>query len=291
MKDHNRKDHKLPVGISGSTLKILAIVTMFIDHTGATVLRAILNQPHIMDSLFNRDIWVSIYSASRSIGRLAFPIFCFLLVEGFVHTHNVYKYVGRMFLFALISEVPFDIALKGNLYFPQKQNVYFTLLIGLLVLTGISRCERLCGFRDSGSKQNTHASMDSVDQNSAPASADSNRSGMSALKPTISMLLFAVLSIAIIYAGMSLASHIDTDYNYKGVFLIAVLYLLKKNRLYQCAAGSAAVAWELPASLSFIPIFLYNGTRGRQMKYFFYWFYPVHLLLLHFAADYLIPLL
>ena len=131
------KDHKLPVGISGSTLKIIAIVTMLIDHTGATVLRAILNQPNIMDNLFNRDVWVSIYSASRSIGRLAFPIFCFLLVEGFVHTRNVYKYAGRMFLFALISEIPFDIALKGNLYIPQKQNVYFTLLIGLLVLIGI----------------------------------------------------------------------------------------------------------------------------------------------------------
>lgn len=275
------KDHKLPVGISGSTLKIIAIVTMLIDHTGATVLRAILNQPNIMDNLFNRDVWVSIYSASRSIGRLAFPIFCFLLVEGFVHTRNVYKYAGRMFLFALISEIPFDIALKGNLYFPQKQNVYFTLLIGLLVLIGISWCERLFGTDSTNKTRTVH---------DIPAASNSKKGVMSALKRSISVLLFAALSIAIIYAGMSLASKIDTDYNYKGVFLIAVLYLLKKNRLYQCAAGAVAVAWELPASLSFIPVYLYNGTRGRQMKYFFYWFYPVHLLLLHVVAEYLIPM-
>ena len=91
--------------------------------------------------------------------------------------------------------------------------------------------------------------------------------------------------------GMYLAWWIDTDYSYKGVFLIAVLYLMRYSRLYQCIGGAASVTWELPAPVAFIPVYLYNGKRGLQMKYFFYWFYPVHLLLLHAIADYVIPTL
>lgn len=233
-------------GISGSTLKLLAIITMFIDHSGATVIRAILCHPFVTGNAARLALWQDIYRISRQIGRIAFPIFCFLLVEGFIHTRNVKKYAGRLFLFALISEIPFDLALKGNWYFPAKQNVYFTLLIGLLVLIGISfitedmTCRRI----------------------------------------------FCILPIA---AGMYLSWLIDTDYNYKGVFLIAVLYLLKHARLYQCIGGAAAVSWELPAPLAFLPVYLYNGSRGLRMKYFFYWFYPVHLLALHVAAAYIIP--
>jgi hypothetical protein len=221
---------------------------MLMDHTGATVLRALLRLPAIANDPAQKALWTSIYSSFRDIGRLAFPIFCFLLVEGFLHTRNVWKYAGRLFLFALISEIPFDIALKGSWYFPAKQNVYFTLLIGLLVLIAI------CALTD----HMTHR------------------------------LFLAVLPIA---AGMWLANWINTDYNYKGVLLIAILYLMKSSRLYQCLGGAAAVAWELPAPLAFVPIYLYNGTRGRQMKYLFYWFYPVHLMVLYVIANYLIPLL
>lgn len=235
-------------GISGSTLKMVAIITMFIDHTGATVLRAILQQPDIAGSLEKRAMWTDIYNLSRDIGRLAFPIFCFLIVEGFCHTRSVQKYALRLFLFALISELPFDLALKGSWYFPAKQNVYFTLFIGLLVLWAIAF-----------------------------------------LTENVTRRLY--LALPPILLGMWLANYIDTDYNFKGVLLIAILYLMKSSRLYQCMGGAAAVAWELPAPLAFLPVYLYNGTRGRQMKYFFYWFYPVHLMLLYLIANYVIPAL
>lgn len=235
-------------GISGSTLKLIAIVTMFIDHLGATVLRAILQLPSVLANPQLRNTWADIYNASRDIGRLAFPIFCFLIVEGFLHTRNVKKYAQRLFLFALISEIPFDIALKGHWFYPDKQNVYFTLLIGLLVMAGI------VWITDNGRKN----------------------------------LFLAILPIA---AGMYLAWLIDTDYNYKGVFLIAILYLMRYARLYQCIGGAAAVSWELPAPLAFIPVYLYNGTRGKQIKYFFYWFYPVHLVFLYAVTRYILPLL
>lgn len=235
-------------GISGSTLKLIAIISMLIDHTGATVLRAILRHPGIAGIPEKRAMWAEIYTISRDIGRIAFPIFCFLIVEGFLHTRNVKKYAGRLFLFALISEIPFDLALKGNWYVPTGQNVYFTLLIGLLAIIGIAW----------------------ITQNGTQN------------------LLLSILPIA---AGMYLALLMDTDYDYKGVFLIVILYLMRSSRLYQCIGGAAAVTWELPAPLAFIPVYLYNGTRGLRMKYFFYWFYPGHLLVLYAVSKYVIPAL
>lgn len=268
-------------GISGSTLKLIAIVTMFIDHLGATVLRTVMNLPAVIRSEFWSDFWQTAYSYSRNIGRIAFPIFCFLIVEGFIHTRNVWKYASRMFLFALISEIPFDIALKGNWYHPMKQNVYFTLLIGLLVLIGIDATERIC-------QKYIHKLQES--------------SGSYApVKSGFMHILSIAASVLVIWAGMRLAAWIDTDYNFKGVFLIAVLYIVRRctssanpgsrSRLLTCFAGAMAVSWELPAPMGFIPVYLYNGTRGLRMKYFFYWFYPVHLLILHVIADYLIPAL
>ncbi|MCC8136984.1 MAG: conjugal transfer protein TraX [Clostridiales bacterium] len=235
-------------GISGSTLKLIAVFTMLIDHTGATVIRSIMRLPEVTDNAALRNTWVHIYNISRDIGRLAFPIFCFLLVEGFLHTRSPRRYAGRLFLFALISEIPFDIALKRNWFYPDKQNVYFTLLIGLLVMMSIR------WLTDNESKR----------------------------------LLLSVLPIA---AGMLLAYWIHTDYSYKGVFLIAVLYLMRNSRLYQCIGGAAAISWELPAPIAFIPIWFYNGKRGISLKYFFYWFYPVHLMVLYGINTWGVPLL
>lgn len=235
-------------GISGSTLKLIAIITMLIDHTGAVVISTIYRLPAITADPARQALWKNIYNLSRDIGRIAFPIFCFLLVEGYLHTRSAAKYAQRLLLFALISEIPFDLALKGNWFFPAKQNVYFTLFIGLLVMIGISRITQN-GMRN---------------------------------------LFLAVIPIA---AGMYLALKIDTDYNYKGVFLIAILYLMRYTRLYQCIGGAAATAWELPAPLAYIPVYLYNGKRGLRLKYVFYWFYPVHLMLLWVIKTYVLPVL
>ena len=267
-------------GISGSTLKLIAVISMLIDHTGATVFRAILNQSAITTDPFWFEFWKNVYACSRSIGRIAFPIFCFLIVEGFAHTRNVWNYAFRMFLFALLSEIPFDLALKGSWYNPDKQNVYFTLLIGLLVLIGLSLIEKLAG---------NFLSYEACSQTVRPQKR---------CQKFCIFLLQTAVSALIILGGMRLASVIDTDYNFKGVFLIALLYLVQHyirspetSRSSLCLAGAMAVAWELPAPIGFLPVYLYNGTRGLRIKYFFYWFYPVHLLILHGIAKYLVPLL
>ncbi|MCD8105935.1 MAG: conjugal transfer protein TraX [Lachnospiraceae bacterium] len=242
------KDRIENFGISGSTLKLIAIITMLIDHTGATVIRSITRLPAVTGDAMLRSTWVNIYNISRDIGRIAFPIFCFLLVEGFLHTRSPRKYAGRLFLFALISEIPYDIALKGSWYYPDKQNVYFTLLIGLLVMIAIR------WITDNGTRR----------------------------------LLLSAVPIAL---GMLLAWRMKTDYDYKGVFLIAVLYLMRDTRLYQCIGGAAAISWELPAPIAFIPVYFYNGKRGLSLKYVFYWFYPAHLMLLYVINTWGVPLL
>ena len=115
-------------GFSGSTLKLIAIITMLIDHIGAAVIARLLIAGQGSELLYK------IYYAMRAVGRVAFPIFCFLLVEGFFYTGSRKKYALRLFGFALLSEIPFDLAFSGKILEFGYQNVFFTLLIGLLTI-------------------------------------------------------------------------------------------------------------------------------------------------------------
>lgn len=111
--------------LSGSMLKVLAMVTMLIDHT------AFILQPVFMTPIpLSGERFFYPYTLMRLIGRLAFPLFCFLLVEGFLHTSDRKKYALRLFAFALISEIPWNLA--HGAFFYAHQNVYFTLLLGYL---------------------------------------------------------------------------------------------------------------------------------------------------------------
>lgn len=229
-------------GLSSSTLKLFAVITMLIDHSAGSVLWAIMDRLRLHGEFAAYNQLLPVYQAMRSIGRLAFPVFCFLIVEGFFHTRSVRKYCLRLFLFALLSEFPFDLALKPSPVYFGKQNVYWTLLLSLIVIWV----------------------MDEMKE-----------------RPWVQGL--AAVS------GMMIARAMMTDYNYKGVFLIVVLYLFHDFRLYQAFGGAAAIAWEKMAPLSFILCFLYNGKRGWKMKYFFYIFYPGHLLLLGMIRYWAVP--
>lgn len=123
-------------GISGSVLKWIAIVSMLIDHIGAVLLGKNLNGYAAEYGGIN-----AVYDICRTIGRISFPIFCFLLVEGFCHTGNVKKYMQRLFLFAVLSELPFDLAFYGKIVALDGQNVFFTLFLGLLTLVAIKQME------------------------------------------------------------------------------------------------------------------------------------------------------
>ncbi|MDY4668673.1 MAG: TraX family protein [Oliverpabstia sp.] len=225
--------------LSGSSLKIIAICAMAIDHFAASVLYygyilpAVPLIPHTTPWILHQ-----VYQAMRFIGRIAFPIFCFLLVEGFLYTSNRTRYAFRLFLFSLISEIPFDLALFHSSFDSGHQNVFFTLFIGFLVIWAIEKAE-----------ETHHAFL-------------------------LSALAFTL--------GCFAAFILNTDYDYKGVLLITVLYLFRYNPSLRTLAGCISLIWEPPACLAFFPIQMYNGKRGISLKYFFYLFYPLHLLL--FAA-------
>ena len=110
--------------LSGSVLKCIALFTMIVDHVGLHLLR---NSGIVL--LYTSAGPLELFTLMRKVGRLAFPIYCFLLVEGFLHTHDRRKYGLNLLAFALISEIPWNLEHTGALYCPS-QNVFFTLFLG-----------------------------------------------------------------------------------------------------------------------------------------------------------------
>lgn len=268
--------------LSGLALKALAMITMLIDHTGVAV---------------QGYYGVNFYWVLRLIGRTAFPLFAFLLTEGFAHTRSRWKYLRNLLCFAVISEIPFDLLSEG-----QGMNIYWTLSLGLLSLMG---AEGILRSRDRSPEKWGWCPVP---------------------------LLWAVSVIpAVVLAGA--AAWLDTDYGAWGVAIVAALgyarLLPGTVRTFRSAAipdgalpddamtpdgvmpdsaweervrtgQNRAAAWaiviwmavydlthgmviELFGCLGAVPALLhYNGTRGAYPlpKWVFYAFYPVHLLIL-----------
>ena len=210
-------------GISASTLKIIALTTMFIDHIGAVLLErgllpvissAVL-AGHSFDYLpTDYETWYYVNFFLRLIGRISFPIYCFLLVEGFLHTKNIKKYAIRLGLFAIISEIPFDLAFCGEIFNLSMQNVFFTLLIGLCTLWGMK-------------------SLENLHQNQAP------------------------FRILVALTGMILAEFLQTDYSAFGILLIVLIYIFKDNRKKQSIVGAISTLWEYTAPIAFLCYFAF----------------------------------
>lgn len=224
--------------LTGTQLKWIALMTMIIDHVGVILL----------------EPGSGLYWAARYIGRLAFPLYCFLLVEGFVHTRNVRRYFGRLMVFALISEIPFDMAhgcfraanvsawteWLGELM--RSQNVFFTLAIGLMALWGYVRLNNQC-------------------------------------QP--------MMALAWCAAMCGLAWMMKADYGFGGVAWICILYRFRQEpqMRFVWGAGTLLLAispQEWPALLDFWLFSRYHGKRGdSRYPWLFYAAYPIHLLLLY----------
>ncbi|MCI8598340.1 MAG: conjugal transfer protein TraX [Lachnospiraceae bacterium] len=233
----------------GSTLKWIAIGTMFIDHIGACLLEVFVmnvygNSP-LAGQIDNLMFWYEIDRGLRLVGRIAFPIFCFLLVVGALHTRNLNKYMGRLAVFAFISEIPFDLAFHNQLFYWGSQNVYFTLLIGLGAIWIL--------------KNEKHKS------------------------------LWGMIGLVFLVLG---AQYCKTDYGAVGVLVIIFMYVFRDYPWLRCLASVGTLVGlstlEIPAVLAFGGIALYNGERGRQPRYFFYAFYPIHLLLLWIIGQFVL---
>lgn len=303
-------------GISGSTVKLIAVAAMLVDHVAAVVLTRILMDRGLLKISLSTDMnevlaWLSenmvlYYTVSlmRLIGRLGFPLFAFLLVEGFQKTRDVRRYVTRLGIFALVSEIPFDLACRGKVLEFEYQNVYFTLLVGILALCAIDRIVK----RETAPVVRRVLTVAGIF--ALPGYVLWMRRdylvrevwllcGGAALLILLLLLVIGLkkglpytqkcaATLAITFAAMLLADVLQTDYAGMGVLTIVVMYLLRKRRVLSMLAGCVVLVLmsmsEVTAFFALIPVALYNGKRGLKMKYFFYAFYPVHLLLLWLIA-------
>ena len=232
--------------ISSAGLHILAMVLMLCDHLWATVIPG--------------NNWLT------RIGRLAFPMFAFMLVEGYFHTHDLKRYVRRLVLFALISEIPFNLMYGSAPFYPLHQNVLWTLLIGLWMIHWNEQAYK------SGK----------------PLKIQLTRVGTVFLGGLLGLLSFAdynaagVLMILVFYffRGNRWWCYLG---QFAGMYYINIEML--KGLVFPVSILGTTV--EIPqqglAILSLIPIWLYRGRKGYSAKWFqqlCYWFYPAHMLLL-----------
>ena len=224
----NRKKYQI---LDGTTLKLIAMISMVFDHAG--------------DMFFPDVMW------PRMIGRLAMPIFSFFIAEGFSHTRDRKKYLCRLGIFALISEIPFDLAFEGKIGF-SHQNIMLSFFLAVVALM-------LYDWIQGGTKsEENHAS--------------------------IGKTVLGVIAVAAI-AALSLL--LRADYTIFAVIAVFLFYVLRqKHPLVRTGVGVAflaltrTVGYYCTTGLSFIPLAMYNGKKGKGLKWLFYGFYPGHLLLL-----------
>ena len=212
--------------LNGKMLKWIAMICMVVDHAGIMI-----HGEH--------------YALMRTIGRIAFPIFVFQIVEGVFHTKDWKKYLGSLAVFAIISEPCHRFAIHSTSSCTIR-NIYFTLTIGAAMI-----------FCFKWLSENLEQKW-------------------------LAFVLEGILLVSLsVFMGW-----IEANYEAYGMLIFAGMYYLKKYGL-PAALPLGYVLYQMStlrhgfAVFSLIPIFLYNGERGNiKYKYFYYFFYPVHLVLL-----------
>lgn len=222
-------------GLSGTALQWLAVLSMTVDHSGIVLV----------------DHDAALYLACRAVGRIAFPLFAFLLAQGMMHTHSQKSMILRLAAFAFLSEIPFDLAFFKTIYFPEYQNVFFTLCLGAIAVAGVNDARLFVRI---------------IAVTSAVVLAELLFTDYQALG-VVTIVLFrliadkgkAAMAIVVMLFTVSLGTLFPQQW---GIYLFCLL--------------------SLPLLLS------YNGTRGGPSrplgaavrKWGFYCYYPAHLLVL-----------
>lgn len=238
--------------LSAAALHILAMVFMLMDHMWATVLPA--------------QGWLT------CVGRLAYPIFAFLVVEGYFHTHSFRKYLLRLFLFAVLSEIPFDLMYDGSAFYPFHQNVLWTFLIALLC---IHLMERL---RAKYSRWVYGCGCVGVCL-------------LGYLLGTVGMVDYYGAGVLIVLAFYFFRPRRWFCLLGQIVVLGYLNIWMLKGRYYPISLGGWSFDFyqQSLALLSLIPIWLYRGRQGHHSKgfqYACYAFYPVHMLVLAVISSF-----
>lgn len=246
--------------LNGNQIKIIAVISMFVDHFAKTLLIVLFNlyaAPRLSSGVMSSESYKQIISYISTylvgFGRIAFPLYCFLIAEGFHYTKNRLRYLLSMLVFALLSEVPFDLLFNTGAFDFSKQNVFFTLFLGVCALW----------------------------------IADNKKIKIKPLDAAVKAVLVGAVAV--------LANYMHTDYGMKGVVYITILYIFRQMRILQVLMFLTVYAFfarGIPSVFIFIStliMLLYNGQRGtlRVNKYVFYAFYPVHMLALYFIIMFL----
>lgn len=230
-------------------LKIIALISMSFDHFG--------------------DAFIGHFSFLNLIGRLAFPIFAFQISEGYIHTKSIRKYFMRLFIFAIISQLPFNLFLqKVSPTSTCELNIFFTLLLGLI-------CMIIYDFFINLKGKILEYKLFNIE---------------------IRSIIGIVASFIIAYIGEIL----HVDYGFWGVIVIFSFYLFKNNKLAMIISYISLCIIRygvfiiltgfyinyiyscIFTILSILLIALYNGKQGYKVKYLLYLFYPIHLLIFYF---------
>lgn len=220
------------IGMTSAALKIIAVMTMLIDHFAYAIYRILPG--------YN----IQVYNIMRHIGRVSFPLFAFLIVEGFIHTHNLKKYIVRLFCFAILSEVPYDLAFHDTCFYLGKQNIFFTLLLGLLGIYAIS--------------------------------IFAGRYVWNYIKQIV--VIIVVSGMAFI-----LRSDYGMHGVLLIIALYYIQLYMRRWISFTGAVVAALLLDEPYAMMFFIPVLFYNGKQGIRLKYLFYFIYPVHLIVFGFV--------
>lgn len=244
------EERKFKIETTSMSLHVMAMVFMLCDHLWGTVVPG--------------NDWLT------CVGRLSFPIFAFMIVEGYFRTKNLKKYVLRLLLFAVISEIPFNLAMGSRIFYPLHQNVLWSFLISI----GLIRLNELT----------------------------------KRLKATwLRVSVGVAVGIASVLLGYVIGLITFVDFYHAGILTVLAFYFFR-HRKWWCYVGQFVCLWYINAELlggfgyelslfgkdvffvrqtfavaALIPIWLYRGNRGyhsKLLQYFYYAFYPLHLLIL-----------
>ena len=217
--------------LNGAQLKYIAFLSMLLDHVNNALLVPILE---------GKGFLLQVSNLLSILGRIAFPLFMFFLVEGFFKTRNRRKYLLNLFLFGVISEVPFDLFTSKVLFNPNWNNMMFTLALCLSCIWIIDSFKRKIPSR--------------------------------ILWYGFSLLLVGIFSI--------LAMFLSLDYDLHAVIVAYLFYIFYQKPLWGAGLGFLSIIKEIYSFFGFGLCLTYNGKRGKQSKWLNYAFYPVHLLIL-----------
>ena len=254
-------------------LQLLAMVFMLCDHMCATIM--------------SQHIWL------HWIGRLAFPIFAFMLAEGYFKTSNFKKYAKRMFFFAILAEIPINLITAGGFFYPFHQNVMWTFLISLFVMKAMDKILAMKGKSDANAVTEFVGTV-----------------GKLLLCFTVGMIGFGIcfvtfvdyygyglLMVLVFFFSMKLKEWfrnktgsinmipvlLSMAFQLAAMYYIYITMLRGEIRYFEIFGSEVGIPIQGLAILALPLIWLYNGKQGYHSKswqYFCYAFYPMHMLIL-----------